>query len=164
MNEDLSQLDLVELLQRLESIPEPAPESLWPQTPAWGWVALLLVLLAAWWLRRWRLAHRANAYRRAALAEIEVSDSDPVRLAAILRRTALAAFPRARVASLHGDDWLEFLDRSYSGDGFSKGPGRALATIPYSMQAYSAQAAAPDLEALVIDWIKHHRVDAETAT
>ena len=157
MNEDLSQLDLIELLQRLEPIAEPAPVSLWPQTAAWVWAGLVLLLILAWGLRRWLLTRRANAYRRAALAEIAASDRDPVKLAAILRRTALAAFPRIRVAGLHGEDWLEFLDRSYGGQGFCNGPGRALASIPYSETEIP-----PDLEPLVVEWIKQHRADGET--
>ncbi|TNF91445.1 MAG: DUF4381 domain-containing protein [Gammaproteobacteria bacterium] len=157
MNEDLSQLDLIELLQRLEPIAEPAPVSLWPQTAAWVWAGLVLLLILAWGLRRWLLTRRANAYRRAALAEIAASDRDPVKLAAILRRTALAAFPRTRVAGLHGEDWLEFLDRSYGGQGFCNGPGRALASIPYSETEIP-----PDLEPLVVEWIKQHRADGET--
>lgn len=157
MNEDLSQLDLIELLQRLEPIAEPAPVSLWPQTAAWVWAGLVLLLILAWGLRRWLLTRRANAYRRAALAEIAASDRDPVKLAAILRRTALAAFPRTRVAGLHGEDWLEFLDRSYGGQGFCNGPGRALASIPYSETEIP-----PDLEPLVVEWIQQHRADGET--
>ncbi len=102
MNEDLSQLDLVELLQRLEPIPVPAPVSLWPQTAGWVWLGLILLLLAALGLRRWLRWRRANAYRGAALVAVATAGRDPVALAAILRRTALAAFPRAPVAGLHG--------------------------------------------------------------
>lgn len=159
MNEDLSQLNLVELLQRLEPIPEPAAVSLWPQTAAWGWIGFLLLLLAAWWLRRRLQQRRANAYRRAALAEIAASDRDPVKIAAILRRTALAAFPRAQVAGLHGEDWLQFLDRSYGGEDFCNGPGRVLASIPYSKKLDAL-----DLEPLAVEWIKRHRADGTTGS
>ena len=73
----------------------------------------------------------------------------------LVRRTALAAFPRESVAPLAGLAWLAFLDRSYGGQGFSEGAGRLLANAPY-------QRAVPDREqlralaALVRQWIRGH--------
>ena len=157
MSEDLTQLDLVELLQKLEPIPEPAPLSLWPQTAGWIWLGLFLLILLILGVRRWLQCRRANAYRRAALAEIDSAGKDPVVIATILRRTALAAFPREQVAALHGESWLQFLDRSYGGQGFTQGPGRALTIAPYREDADAA-----GLQPLVIEWIKQHRVEPET--
>lgn len=151
MSDDLSKLNLVELLDLLEPIPEPAPVSLWPQTAGWIGLAIALLLLLAWATRRWWLQRRANAYRRAALAEIAASGQDPVALAEILRRTALVAFPRAEVASLHGEAWLAFLDRSYGGNDFSTGPGRVVALLPYAQVAD-----VPELVPLVAEWVHRH--------
>ena len=152
MNEDLSSLTLVELLDLLEPVPEPPAVSLWPQTAGWLVLGIVLLAVAAWLIRRWRAARRANAYRRAALMELAAAGDDPARLAAILRRAALVAFPRARVAGLHGDDWLAFLESSCDGADFRTGTARVVATAPYAP-------APPDaaVTAQVAHWLRHHR-------
>ena len=156
MNEDLSKLNLVELLDLLEPIPEPPPISLWPQTIAWIWLAIALAAVATWLGRRWIVARRRNAYRRAALKQIGIAGEDPVKLAEIVRRAALAGFPRSHTAGLYGDDWLAFLDQSYDGNGFSEGPGRALATSPYAGATQT-----PGLAHLAAEWVRRHRTEAE---
>jgi hypothetical protein len=128
---------LVDLLDQLQDIVEPPPVSMLPAT--WGWAVVVVLLLAAAAVAAWAwLRHRrATAYRRAALAELRalapaLERGDPgslVTLERLLRRTALAAFPRAEVATLTGDAWLAFLDRT--GGGFARF-GPALATAAYA--------------------------------
>jgi len=151
MSEDLSRLTLVDLLDLLEPVPEPPQVSLWPQTAGWIWLGLAVACVAAWLGRRWLATRRANAYRRAALKAIAAAGDDPVALAEIVRRAALAGYPRAEVAGLYGEDWLAFLDEAYGGTGFREGPGRLLAVAPYT----SARRA-PDLASLVAEWVRHH--------
>src|SRR5262245_28140883 len=129
----------------LIDIPLPDAVSLWPQTwPARIAVVLAVagLILAAWYfIRTWH----ANRYRRAALAELDrIAGAAPAAdvaatLAVLGRRTALAAFPRAQVAALAGTAWLTFLDRSYGGDEFSRGPGTALGAAAYAPARPSAQ-------------------------
>ncbi len=151
MIKDLSDLNLIELLDRLEPASEPAAISLWPQTDVWLWLgtglAIVCGTLAYRLARRWK----SNAYRRAALREISLANGDAATLAAILRRTALAAYPRSKVAALHGDDWLTFLDETYGGKEFSEGDGRVLATAPYCK-------APPELavKEVVVAWVRGH--------
>jgi len=119
----------------------PDPVSWWPPAP--GWWALLVLLLAVLaaasiGLRHWR---RRRAMPRAALAqlvELRTSlerDGDERRFVAelsrLLRRVALARFPRERVAGLSGRDWLGFLDATGGEGGFSDGPGRALLEVSF---------------------------------
>ncbi len=146
--------NLIDLLNRLAEPSEPAPVSLMPQTPGWTVLALLLALLLAWLAWRAVVRWRANAYRRAALVELAAAGDDPAAIATILRRVALAAWPRERVASLHGTQWLQFLDRS-GGGGFVDGPGTALVDAPYRPRA-----SAPGLGALAARWVRRHRVEA----
>lgn len=157
MSEDLSGLDLVGLLDRLVPVPEPPPISLWPQTEGWIWLAVLLLVLGIALAQRWLRHRRDNAYRRAALAAIASAGDDAVALAAILRRTALAAYPRAQVAALQGDAWLAFLDQAYGGTGFSEGPGRAVARAPYQRPSRSDTSSDAGLAALVRTWVQRHR-------
>lgn len=108
-------------LRALDDIVEPAPISYLPQT--WGWAVLavlllfLLILAARHGYRHWH----ANRYRRAALAEIDGLERQarlqpsnfPIEatLTALLKRTALAAWPRTDVASLNGRHWVQFLTK-----------------------------------------------------
>ncbi len=145
-------LNLVDLMDLLEPLQEPPPISMFPETAGWIWLGLALLLgLAAlvWQFLRHR---RKNAYRRQALRELRDSPDDAAHLATLVRRTALAAFPRNEVASLHGRIWLMFLDRTYGGSGFSAGPGQQLASAPYA-----AGRKETSLKALVRTWIRKHR-------
>ena len=152
MNDETQPVTLLDLLDRLIEPPEPPPVSMMPQT--WGWVALALILLAVCLfvaMHLWR-RYRANAYRRYAVKELEAAKDDPAAIAAILRRTALAAYPRSDVAGLTGDDWLRFLDARVSGKDFLEGSGRLVAVAPYR-----ATESEPALYAVAKDWIVRHR-------
>ena len=149
----------------LIDIPLPQPVSLLPQT--WPSRIAIALLLAAAIAAVWRIVHQrhVNRYRREALAELgrieQAVDADKApaelvtRLAVLVRRTALAAFPRKRIAPLAGPAWLAFLDSTYDGSEFAEGPGRLLASAPY-------QRIAPDggevrsLAAVVRRWIGEH--------
>lgn len=121
----------------LRDIHPPAAPGWWPPAPLW-WLtvaACLAATVAAVWLgtrawRRWR--RRRRAVRALECIGAAYAD-DPPRFAAevsrLLRRAALALYPRTHVAGLHGEAWLAFLERH--GSGFVHGPGRALATAPY---------------------------------
>ena len=153
MNEDYKGLNLVDLLELLKPIPQPDPVSMWPQTQGWIWLALIAGGVVFMVVRRMRHSWHRNGYRRAALEEVKHAGGDAVLLASILRRTALAAYPRSSVAGLFGSDWLDFLDTSYGGTDFSSGKGRVLVTSPYG-HAKSCEG----LDQLVTIWIKRHRV------
>ena len=147
----------------LIDFPLPREVSLWPQT----WEARLAIglLVAAVGAAMWRYAHlrRVNRYRREALAELHriehAGNAGPSeslsRLTALVRRTALAAFPRDQVAPLVGPAWLSFLDRSYGGDEFSRGVGRLLVSGPYQ-QMPPERAELKSLVLLVRRWIRGH--------
>ena len=170
MNEELSDLDLMGLLDRLAPIPEPPAVSLWPQTAGWIWVGFFFGIGTIWLIRMAMIRWRANAYRRAALREIAAADGMPAVLAEILRRTALVAFSRSEVAGLHGGDWLEFLDRSGGASrgaesrAFRDGIGSRLARAPYDSEASWSAQETEEAKALCIGWIRHHRRERESAS
>lgn len=158
MNEDLSKLGLAELYDLLEPIVAPPDIPLTPQTTGWVVVGVGVLALLAFIAARLVKQHKANAYRRAALAELARAGDDPAAIAQVLRRTAIAAFPRAQVAGLHGADWLGFLDTSSPKTRFSSSPeGNSLLCGPYQ-----STPAAPDLNGVARRWILSH-TSSETA-
>jgi uncharacterized protein DUF4381 len=152
-------------LAGLIDIPLPPSVSLWPQT--WTSRIVIVMLLAAVIVALWRFIHawRANRYRREALFELdeigqrldtrESRGERLVELSMLVRRTALAAFPRETVAPLAGPAWLAFLDHSYGGQGFSSEAGRLLVSGPYQRTA-PGQEELRALAALVRQWIRGH--------
>ncbi len=124
---------------QLEDIHLPPQPGFWPPAPGW-WIAaaLLLLLLGATavWLLRWRRRRREQQRIEAALRRLEQELRDDPQQAIIdinifLRKMALTHFPETDVASLTGDAWLAFLDRSGETTDFSRGPGKVLAEGPY---------------------------------
>lgn len=147
----------------LIDFPLPREVSLLPQT--WEARLAMIVLIAAVGAAVWRYAHlrRANRYRREALAELariaHANNSGASELLSsltmLVRRTALAAFPREQIAPLIGPAWLSFLDRSYGGEEFSHGVGRLLASGPYRQRPPDG-AELQSLLHLVRRWIRGH--------
>ena len=76
----------------------------------------------------------------------------------LLKRTALAAWPRSEVAALGGRDWARFLDATSGGNGFSAGAGETLERL-----AYGGGTALPEPHELrrltdaAENWIRRHR-------
>lgn len=101
----------------LETLIEPtAPESIsWlPETI--GWKVLLLLSLAglAYFTVRKVQKWRANRYRRSALKFLSRVENKPTLQAIkeinqILKATAVTAYGHEQVASLYGQQWVEFL-------------------------------------------------------
>lgn len=154
-------LNLPQLLDLLKPIVHPDPVSLLPMSAGWwilsGWL-LGLVLIGLW---RWRLQWRANQYRREAQAEIDSllrqTDLDSSRLvaaiAAVLKRTALAAYPRVEVAGLTGTAWAEFLAASCRNDPEVAAAAQSIADAAYRADVDPAVVIAPARR-----WIALHRV------
>lgn len=151
---------LITLLDQLHDLHEPAQVSMWPATPAWIVLGLLVFAVLILCLRHWLHHRRATAYRRAALAELRGMQEDLARgrvpalarLDTLLRRTALAAFPRAEVAALGGPEWAAFLHRT---------GGEAIAAEVPAMAAATFSTASPDFDGKAAlraarDWIRHH--------
>jgi hypothetical protein len=141
----------------LRDIHVPPEPDIWPLAP--GWWALLVLSLVLLGLVTWRLYRGYGALRRrrrilGELADLNGRNAGPdlaAEVSALLKRVALARFPRAEVAPLTGQNWLEFLDRNGGGGRFAAGPGRALAEGPY------APASSFDAQALLVvaeDWIR----------
>jgi hypothetical protein len=139
-------------LNNLRDIVIPDPPPLWPfATGLWIAIGVVVHTLG---LIIWRLmiVRRQNAYRRAGLQLLSTATSTRD-VAVIMKRVALAAFPRERVASLYGDDWVEFLQETCP-------------SVSFAAARTSEDSASPSGEfvALARTWIQQHRVNAQVAT
>lgn len=142
-------------LQKLHDILLPPPAPLWPPAPGWLFLLGLFILLAAFVLIRAVIRYRRNGYRRAALAELGVAAAGPEPLpliAALLKRTALAAFPREEVAGLTGEKWVVWLAKT----GGRAVPAPVETTLKQGL--YGGAASEPKvLTDFAATWIRHHR-------
>lgn len=150
-------------LAALHDIHLPPPVSWWPLAPGW-WIlsALLLVTFSALLfigMRRWR----QRAYRRQALRDLRAaylkcqSDNDAAHFQQhtqrLLKQTALVAYPHNQVANLHGDRWLQFLDRPLRRSVFMQPDLQPMADM---YRADTTAVAAPSLYNAARLWIRKH--------
>lgn len=108
MEQDPFSLDRLQDIVRLDPVPW------WPPAPVWWLLLSLAATWAAYFLTMGLLRWRKNAYRREAVRQLGAMPERPeaVELSSLLKRVALVAYPRERVASLSGLDWTEFLSES----------------------------------------------------
>lgn len=133
-------------LSNLRDIAIPDVPAFWPPAPGL-WLALgtvvLTLFLVAW---QWRAVRKRNVYRKAGLLLLsEAKTAHDVSI--VMKRVALAAFPRERVASLYGKDWAAFLQETCPRMSFLE-----LAATDENEDS------ARNLVPLASAWIRHHRV------
>jgi hypothetical protein len=117
-------------LAQLKDIHLPQPIGWWPLAPGW-YVLLALLLFLVFFLAQWiykrhrhALAKKQallllNNYQKQYEAEQNVPQTS-AHISELLRRVALVYYPRSAVASLHGDDWLNFLNQTGKGIDFNQ--------------------------------------------
>lgn len=160
MSERFEGLNLPQLLDLMHELVVPEPVPWLPQTPGWwvlcGWALAVAVLVVVAIARR----RRRNRYRREALAsldaiaarsQLDAADSAR-RVADVLKRAALAAYPRARVASLYGKDWARFLCESAGNDRQVTEAAESLAGAAYRPDADGRSLLRPARR-----WVRVHR-------
>ena len=130
----------------LKDIHLPDAISWWPPAVGWWLLALLIptLIVFLYWLYKRLTRKTALKTAKKALAAIqlnvELDNTQKLReLSMLLRRVAVSLAPRTEVASLTGQSWLGFLDKSLVGAPFSEGAGQLLVTAPYRNTAPSDQ-------------------------
>lgn len=107
-------------LDKLHDFYQPPAPAWTPQTVGWYVLFVIVEILVLWTavhqMRKWF----ANRYRRAALRQLDLVSANE--FSALLKRTALAAWPRERVASLSGAEWLKFLNEAAGDETFHSPP------------------------------------------
>lgn len=153
-------LNLPQLLELMHGLVLPTAVPWMPATPGW-WIALAWLLAMLLIGARQLIKHRRrNRYRREAKALLKAiedrADRDPAAaagdIAQLLKRTALAAYPRRQVASLRGAEWAEFLRVSASNDPIVNAASEQLAAAAYRADADGSVLVAPARR-----WIEVHR-------
>lgn len=150
-------------LSELRDIHLPPPPPWWPPAPGWWLISIVAIASLVLGLRFACKAWRRGRGRRAAVRALEAlrcrhhsgeaADVLAADLAILLRRAAMNRHPRAQVAGLTGNDWLNFLDGDDNSRRFTNGVGACLATAPYARQSTVDMDA---LLALCEAWIGHN--------
>jgi len=142
----------------LKDIHLPQTVGWWPPAPGWWLVGLALGLIGfivARWLKHLR---RQTIYKEAQriLKNLRAQGGDSRTiisdLSELLRRVAVSGRTRDQVASLRGEAWLSYLDRSLPDAPFSRGLGRCLADAHYRPEQADVDIAA--LFDLCERWLK----------
>jgi hypothetical protein len=151
-------------LDALKELPLPPAIPYIPQTIGWVILAGILLLLIFWGLWRRHKRRLANRYRVEALAELNQIERElgtqpavAARLPVLIKRVALTCAPRADIASLSGDAWLQWLDASLPQAGFLGAPGKLIPALAYGnpgAESHELHA----LLALTRRWIREHHV------
>ena len=142
-------------LENLRDIAVPPPVPWWPPAPGWWLVlAVIAVALSVLMLRGWR-AWQSNAYRRAALRELQ-SAKTISEIAEVLKRTALVAFPRIETAALSGSVWCEWLGNTMG----ERVPKSVSSALVRGVFAENESANVGEVSAFAANWIKLHNTAA----
>ncbi|MEH6582440.1 MAG: DUF4381 domain-containing protein [Halioglobus sp.] len=131
-----------------------------PQTI--GWLCLGVALLTLGLYRTWKFLRQwyRDRYRREAAAQLLHVKGDHSALIkelnSLLKRTALVAYPRERVARLSGKPWSDFLKQEIDTPAFDDRQLQLLEKGSYQPVKLEP-AVAQELQAATLHWINGHR-------
>lgn len=147
-------------LAQLKDIHLPDAIGLWPLAPGW-WIVISLATALTLWLcwQAWQ-RHLRNRAKKRALVLLQKfkqryqqqgnTTETAALLSTLLRRVAIAYFPRHDVAGLKGANWVNFLD-SHAKQSLFAPIKELLLALPY--QGKSEQSLSPLFDACE-SWIK----------
>ena len=153
-------------LNQLRDIHLPPPIGIWPIAIGWYLLALLLLIAGILFYfrhRRRRVKRRAlqiladyeRQYRNHGPKEMPAEET-VAKIADLLRRVALAYFPRETVAGLEGQAWLDFLNRTSRGLDFNV-LANVLLELPYQKTKSGQKADLNGLFSSAKSWVKQRR-------
>ena len=161
-------------LQNLNDIVMPASAGWWPLATGWYVLAVLALFFLCWITYRLVTDWKTNRYRRSALSELEVLSEDiqdPAvrgtslrKIPILLKRTALAAYPRNEVANLTGEDWFRFLNSTVKKPSFTESTFNTLNQVSYTTGALNDidSVSANALVNACRQWLKYHLASVES--
>ena len=146
----------------LRDIHIPDAISWWPPAIGWWILAVLIPLCVYFIYKLYKRVTRKTALKAAKKHFKALRDNEQltkqeklVALSSLMRRIAVSLYPRTEVASLTGDDWLNFLDKSIANRGFNSDTGWLLTEGLYSQKDDSYYIA--PLFNLCEDWLNNQK-------
>ena len=153
----------LDALAQLKDIHLPQAVGWWPLAPGWYMLLLLLILVmmtSIFWVNKKR---KQSKPKKQALKLLSIyldnfkqdhnASLASARISELLKRVALVYYPRQKVASMHGEAWINFLNQTSKGlDFFSV--RKQLLELPFKENEPA------DIQPLVINakqWIKQRR-------
>lgn len=126
----------------LRDIHIPGAISWWPPAIGWWVLAVLVPLILYLSYKLYRHLTRKTALKSAKKYLLALKQNEQlskheklVALSSLMRRAAVSLYPRTDVASLTGENWLDFLDNSTQNRGFNSDTGWLLTDALYSQNA-----------------------------
>ena len=157
-------------IKNIQPLIPPEEVAFWPPAPGWYVIAALILLFGILMLYKYLRYRSSNRYRRVALhqiSEIEalLNETDQrqrglLELNSLLKRVALKGYFRAKVASLSGKPWTEFLDASCKKADFNTYPGDLMQNVGYQDVEVLKKMLKTDINQLLRiskTWIAHHK-------
>ncbi len=144
----------------LKDIHLPDAINWWPPAIGWWLLVILIPLLCflLFWIYKRITRKTAIKTAKKLIQQIkqntETDDTHKLtELSELIRRVAISLSPRAETASLTGQAWLEYLDKSVTGTPFSQGTGKVLATAQYQ-KSLTTKIDITSLVGVCEDWLK----------
>jgi len=152
-------------LSGLRDIHLPAEPSWWPPAPGW-WIVVILLILSFWVIHKivtnWRTRnqpYRALLAHTRALRQKDCDIHSVGEISELLRRVAVMRFGRQRVAKLHGEEWLNFLNHVSGGTPFA-GPVAAILSHGIYRAVYAGNNQGFDISGKLLPSLKDDLLDA----
>ena len=135
----------------------------WPLAIGW-WITLALIPILLWisFLIYKRLTQKTAVKSAKKLLsalkqdETKTETEKLLDISALIRRVAMSVAPREECASLTGNAWLQYLDKSLKTPDFSQGVGQCLADINYRKNSENINL--PELMDLTERWLKAQKI------
>ncbi len=146
-------------LNNLRDIAVPPPVSWWPLAPGWWFVIMIVASVLSYIAYlSWRTWY-SSAYRREALNALAQSTTI-AEVSNVLKRTALAKFPRSEVAALSGEQWCTWLQRTGK-ESLSNVVQKAFTIDVFTNADLSSL---PEVLIFAESWIRTHKSSSDEAT
>lgn len=154
-------------LKGFQEISNPETMHWFPLATGWYFVAALVAFFLSWKLILAVKRYKADAYRRNALRQLEIINTDfddgnlnhkqyLQQLRQLLKATTLIVYQRHEVASLSGQQWAQFLNKKTDKAYFDK---NALGLMEHSTYQQQYETDADSLKRFsqcVAQWLAHH--------